>query len=196
MACECDIVGLLNSNYEGIISASLNGSTTIEIAEDGTILLGSSVNNLSISAYAFPRGGDKYLGATCRASASASIPWVTKYDCFADKTYFIPKAGGKASITNGPIDNVSLECAPGIFSDTFEANANNGPASPIVQDQREEGFNLIYNGHPLQVETGKPKVYTINLGFTGQVEAYLQSFQLTVDPPDVARVSYSFVFSG
>ena len=48
----------------------------------------------------------------------------------------------------------------------------------------------------INVETGKPQKYIINLGFVGTIEAFLQSFSLTVSPPEVAKVQYSFVFSG
>jgi hypothetical protein len=196
MACECSLVGLLSSNYQGIISASVNGSTTVEIAEDeGIVLLGQTVNNLSISAYAFLPGQDRFLGATCAASAQASMPWVSKYDCANDRTYFIPRAGGKASVINGPITGLSLECSPGIFNTEFNADASGGPASPIVNVIREDGFNLVYTGTPIPVATGYPQVYLISLGFLGNIEAYLQSFSFSVSPPDVAKVQYSFVFN-
>jgi hypothetical protein len=196
LACECNLVGLLTSNYEGIFSASINGSTTIEIAEDsGVVLLGQTVNNLSISAYAFPPGGDRFLGATCAASAQASIPWITKYDCANNRTYFIPKSGAKASIVNGPINNLTLECSPGIIETEFNADASGGPASPYILSDREDGFNLVYTGNPIPVETGRPQVYTIDLGFIGTIQAFLQSFSFNVNPPDVARVQYSFVFN-
>lgn len=201
MACQCNIVGLLSTSYRGIFSASIDGSTTIEIAEDGTILLGQTTSNLSIGAYAFLPGQDRFLGATCPVSAQASIPWVTREDCATGTVYFIPKSGGKASITNGDASGISssiidLQCSPGILNKSFAASAAGGPASPFFLADREDGYNLRYNGNPIAIESGKPRKYTINLGFVGTIEAFLQSFSLTVSPPDVARVQYSFVFSG
>lgn len=186
---------------QGVFSASLNGSTTVEIAENGTVLLGQTVNNLSIGAYAYLPGQDRFLGASCPFSAQANIPWLSKEDCQTGAVYFIPRAGGSASTTNRLTSGVSssiidLTCTPGIISKSFEASASSGPASPFFFSDREDGFNLVYSGNPIPVETGKPQKYTISLGFIGTIEAYLQSFSLTVNPPEVARVQYSFVFSG
>ena len=202
MPCSCNIAGLLTSSVPGVFSASINGSTSIEISEtDGTVLLGQTVSTLNIGAYAFSSGSDPYLGATCRVDAQASIPWVTKYDCFTDNTYFIPKLGGAASITNRDASGISsaildLECNPGIVGKSLEANASSGPASPIAFADREDGFNLIYNGAPISISSGVPRRYTISLGFVGTIEGFLQSFSFSVDPPNVAQVQYSFVFSG
>ena len=201
MSCECNIVGLLSSSIRGVFSASIDGSTTVEIAEDGTVLLGSTVSNLNIGAYAFLPGQDRFLGASCPLSAQASIPWVTKEDCITNTVHFIARAGGKASVTNRVASGVSnsiidLSCNPGIVSKSFQADASNGPAAPFFFSDREDGYNLVYNGSPIAVQTGKPQKYTISLGFVGTIEAFLQSFSLTVNPPDVAKVQYSFVFSG
>jgi hypothetical protein len=201
MSCECNIVGLLTTSIQGIFSASINGGTSIEIAEDGTVLLGSTVSTLTIGAYAFAPGGDRLLGATCPFSASASIPWVTKRDCETGTTYFIPRGGGTASTTNfssSGIDSsiIQLTCTPGINSRSLDANSSSGPAAPYLFSDRVDGFNLVYTGNPLSVASGAPRMYSIDLGFVGTINAYLQSFSLTVSPPDVARVNYSFVFSG
>jgi hypothetical protein len=201
MPCECNIVGLLATSVEGIFSASINGSTTIEVAENGTVLLGSTVSNLTIGAYAFLPGGDRFLGASCPFSANATIPWVTKEDCATGTTYFIPRAGGNASTTNLDASGVSrsiidLDCSPGIISKSFEANAGSGPASPYFLVDREDGYNLVYTGHPFAIESANPQMYTISLGFVGSIEAFLQSFSITINPPEPARVNYSFAFSG
>jgi hypothetical protein len=199
VSCECNIVGLLSTSYQGIFSASIDGSTVIEIAEDGTVLFGQTVSNLSIGAYAFLPGGDKFLGASCPASAQASIPWITREDCETGQVHFIPKAGGKASITNwveSGIQDISLECDPDVVSKSFDANATGGPTSPYLFSDRKDGYNLVYTGNPISVETGRPQVYDISLGFVGTLRAHLQSFNLSVSPPDVARVQYSFVFAG
>lgn len=199
MPCPCNIVGLLQSNYQGIFSASINGSTTIEISDEGTVLLGQTVSTLNIGAYAFLPGQDKFLGATCNASAEAQIPWITKEDCATNNVYFIPRSGARASITNGASLNpaiIRLECSPGIISTSFDANASSGPASPYITGLREDGFKLVYDGNPIGVDTSAPIAYVINLGFVGTITAFLQNFSLTVSPPDPARVSYSFVFAG
>jgi hypothetical protein len=201
VACECNIVGLLTSSIQGIFSASIDGGTTIEVAEDGTVLLGSTVSNLTIGAYAFLPGGDRFLGASCPFSANATIPWVTKEDCATGTTYFIPRAGGNASTTNHAASGISsgvirLDCSPNIISTSFDANAGSGPASPYFLSEREDGYNLVYTGHPIAIESAKPQMYTISLGFVGTIEAFLQSFSITINPPEPARVNYSFAFSG
>lgn len=196
MSCPCNIAGMLStSGYEGIISASLNGSTSIELASDGTVILGQTTNTLSISAYPFRPGEDRFLGSTCAASASCENRWIQKYDCETNTTYFIPQGGGRASITGGPIRNVSLRCDPGIVSTSFNASAQSGPMSPFIQDQRKDGFNLYYSGTPIPIESASPKSYIIRLGNLSMT-AYLQSFSLTISPPSPATVSYNFVVPG
>ena len=120
---------------------------------------------------------------------------IQKYDCFSNTVHLIPKSGGKASITGGPINGVSLQCSPGIISSTFSANSSSGPATPFREQLREDGFNLIYTGRPIPIQSGSPKAYNINLGFVGTIRAYLQSFNLSINPPSPSTVSYSFVFT-
>ena len=194
--CTCNIVGLLSINYSGIISANIGGSTTVEIASDGLVLLGQTVNTLSISAYPFSPGGDWFLGATCASTASAQLQWVQKYDCANNEIHFIPKSGGKASITGGPINGVSLTCDPNIVTETFSASASSGPATPYITNERRDGYNLKYNGGPIPIQSGSPRAYNISLGIGGTIRAYLQSFSLSVSPPSPATVNYSFVFAG
>jgi len=148
---------------------------------DGTVLVGASVNNLNIGAYAFLSGSnDKFLGANCSATAQATIPWLTRRDCAANRTYFIPKSGGSASITNGPLNGVTLECDPGIINSSFSADAGSGPASAFIQSERQDGYNLVYTGNPIPINSGEPRLYTIELGFVGSVQAFLQSFNVSV----------------
>ena len=195
-------MGLLSNNLPGVYSAQVDGSTTVEISEDsGVVLLGSTLSTLSIGAYAFLPGQDPFLGATCQFSAQASIPWITKFDCFTGRTYFIPKSGGKASLTNrvpSGIDTniINITCNPGIVNTSFSADSTSGPAAPYFLADREDGYNMVYTGNPLPVETGRPTLYTINLGTAGTILGFLQSFSLSVNPPDVAKVQYSFAFSG
>ncbi len=202
MSCECSIVGLLTSSIPGVYQASIDGSTSVEISEDsGVDLLGQTISNLSISAYAYTPGNDPFLGASCNFSASAQIPWLQKFDCFTGNTYFIPKSGSKASMINREASGISssiitMSCNPGISSISFEADASSGPATPFYLNTREDGFNLVYNGIPIPVATGIPQLYTINLGFAGTIRGFLQSFSLNVNPPDVAKVRYDFAFNG
>ena len=195
MACECNIVGLLTMNYSGIISASINGGSSVSLASDGTVLLGQTLNTLSITGYPFAPGQDMFLGATCPASCSAEISWIQKYDCLTDTTHFISKSGGKSSITGGPITGVSLDCDPDIESRSFNASAQSGPTAPYLTAVRRDGFNLLFTGTPIPIESASPQSYTINLGPVSVI-AYLQSFSLSITPPSPATVSYSFVVPG
>jgi hypothetical protein len=195
MTCSCNLAGMLSMNYAGITSASLNGGTEVTISDDGTVLIGATINNLSITAWAYVPGSDRFLGATCNASANAEIRWMTKYDCVNDVTHFVPLSGGKASIVGGPINGISLSCDPGIVSKSFNASVGQGPTTPYSTENRRDGFNLIYSGTPIQVESGSPRSYGINLGPVS-VTAYLQSFSLTINPPSPATVNYSFVIPG
>lgn len=192
MACECNIAGLLQIQYPGVYSASLNGNTEVSLANDGTVLVGQTVNQLSISAWAYTPGEDRYLGVTCPASASAEIRWMQKYDCTTQTNYFIPMSGGRASITGGPINGVSFGCDPNIVSQSFNASAQSGPMTAYLTDVRRDGYNLIYTGSPISINSASPNPYTIILG-ESEFTAYLQSFNLTVGPPSPANVSYNFV---
>lgn len=195
MTCPCNLAGLLSINYSGIISASLSGGTEVSISLDGTVLLGQTLNTLSISAYPFRSGQDRFLGATCNSSAQAEIRWIQKYDCSTDTVYFIPQSGGKASVTGSRISGVYLECDPNIASKSFNASASSGPATPYVLEERRDGFNLRYTGNPIPIESASPAPYSINLGVVS-LTAYLQSFSLTVSPPSPATVNYNFVVPG
>jgi hypothetical protein len=186
---------MLQVNYQGVFSASLNGSTEVSVANDGTVLVGRTINQLSIGAWAFVPGQDRFLGAQCNSSASAEIRWLQKYDCTTDTTYFIPLSGGKASITGGPINNVVLACDPNIVSESFSASAQSGPATPYITGQRRDGFNLIYTGHPISIDSAYPNSYEILLG-SNILTAYLQNFSLTVSPPQPSTVSYNFIVLG
>ncbi len=193
--CECNIVALLNINYSGISSANINGGTTVEVAEDGLVLLGATINNLSITAYPFSPGGDWYMGATCPSSAEAQLQWVQKYDCINNVTHFIPKSGGKASVTGGALDGIDLQCDPNVVTSSFSANASSGPATHYIENERRDGYNLVYTGGPIAIQSARPRYYSISLGIGGTIRGYLQSFSLSVSPPSPATVNYSFVFT-
>ncbi len=195
MVCSCNIAGMLQINYQGVFSSSLNGSTEVSVANDGTVLVGRTVNQLSIGSWAFLPGQDRYLGVECASSASAEIRWIQKYDCATETTYFIPLSGGKASITGGPINDVVLGCDPDIVSESFSASAQSGPATPYITGQRRDGFNLIYSGHPIPIDSAYHNSYEIVLGST-ILTAYLQNFSLTVTPPQPSVVNYSFIVFG
>jgi hypothetical protein len=195
MSCSCNLAGMLSTNYDGIVSASLSGSTEVIISSLGLVQLGQTLSTLSITAYPFNPGGDRFLGVSCPASASAEIRWIQKYDCQAGITYLIPQSGGKASITGGPISGVYLECDPGIVSKAINASAQGGPVTPYIMDERRDGFNLVYTGGPIAIQSGSPNPYNISLGYVSLV-AYLQSFSLSIQPPSPATVSYNFTVVG
>ena len=199
-SCECNIAALLTMNYSGIVSANINGGTTVELSESGLVLIGPTINSLALTAYAYEPGSDMYLGATCPLQASASIQWVQKYDCIRDVVHFIPKSGGKASISGGTTSGglpgvVYLECDPGITTTQFNASAQSGPTTPYISNDRRDGFNLIYTGRPIPIQSGSPQPYTIQLGPSYSIRAYLQSFSLSINQPSPATVNYSFVFT-
>jgi hypothetical protein len=198
--CECNIAALLEMSYDGIISAAINGGTTVEISESGLVLLGATVNTLAISAYAYEPGQDRYLGASCPLQASASIPWVQKYDCVRDTVHFIPKSGSKASISGGTVTGgipgvLYLDCDPNVTTTQFTASVQNGPVTPYISNDRRDGFNLVYAGRPIPINSGSPQAYTLQLGPSYTIRGYLQSFNLNINHPSPATVNYSFVFT-
>jgi hypothetical protein len=192
--CECNLAGLLSVNFQGIVSANLNGSTTVDISDDGLVLIGQTINTLSITGHPFLPGGDIFLGVRCTSQASVSCDWLQKYDCINDIVYFISQSGGKASLVGDSIRGVSLLCDPNIVGRFYNASASSGPATPVITSNRRDGFGLSYTGGPISINTNEPRTYNIRIG-SDSFNCYLQNFSINVSPPTPASVSYSFVFS-
>jgi hypothetical protein len=93
VVCTCNIAGLFEVGYDGIISASITGSSEfINIISQCDVgpniftdvrkrLKGPSTGTMNISAYAFAQGAaDRYLGASCPSQAGISFQVQQRYD--------------------------------------------------------------------------------------------------------------------
>lgn len=191
--CVCNLAGMVSTNYRGIVSASINGSTQIEVADNGLVLLGHTTNSLSLTAHPFPPGGDKFMGVRCPSSVNVSLDWEQKYDCFNKKMYFIPKLGGRGSVVGDRIQGVTVLCDPNIVQESMEANAQGGPTTFAIDSIRKDIYGISYTGGPIPINTLSSSSYTLYIG-SYNIKAYLQSFNIEVRPPSPASASYTFIF--
>lgn len=196
MPCgTCDLTGLFPIEYTGIISVSLSSSTEVNLTSTNVILTGPTTGTISMSAYPYLPGQDRILGVNCPSSARAECKWVQKYDCFNSKMHFFPAWGGSASVSGDRIKGVSLEREVVSYK-SMSADASSGPAAPYFYSNQTDGFNLVYTGRPISIESGRPQAYNILSDILpGGTEIYLSSFDISVDPPTRSTVNYNFIFS-
>lgn len=193
----------MNMAYPGIISASVNGSTNfiyvlqscIEGQPD-TFLKGPSTGSINISAYGYAAGTpDKYLGVGCPSRAGVDIPLFTKFDCERNLTRFLPRRGGTAYRAGDPIAGITLVNELCGFP-VVDANASSGPFSPYFMNTQFQGTGLIWTGPPISIDTTSTAnlAYDITIG-PFNIQAFLNSFSIEINPPTGARVNYSFQYS-
>lgn len=203
MVCECQIAGLFEVGYEGIISASITGSSEfIDIVSQCDLspnvfadvrkrLKGPSTGNLNITAYAFLRGGERYLGTSCPSQAGVSLPIQQRFDCENNVTHLIRTKSGEAFREGDPIVGVTLLGEFCSFR-TVNANASSGPGTRVTDTERFLGDDFIWTGPPFQFDTRNAD--TLDFTILG-LDVKLTSFNVTVTVPSVATNSYSFQFS-
>ncbi|HEC64591.1 MAG TPA: hypothetical protein ENI23_04805 [bacterium] len=191
----CDITGLFSIEYTGIISVNMSTSTEITLTATNVILTGPTTGTISMSAYPYTPGQDRLLGVSCPSSARAELKWIQKYDCFNNKMHFFPAWGGAASVSGDPISGVRLEREVVTYQ-SMNADASSGPASPYFYSNQTDGFNLIYTGRPIAINSGRPQSYNILSNvLPANTKLYLSSFDISIEPPLRSVVNYNFVFS-
>lgn len=197
--CSCNIAAEFKQMAGlGIISANFKASTNFTLTEDGMAMHGPATGDLSITAYA--PSTDSFV---CPGRASASFGWIQKVDCDSSFgtliVYFIPN-GISRSYMEGDVSNqIQMETMTSSRDyQTFEANASSGPTTPSLILTHRDGYNLTYNGNPIRVTTDSGKTDTAISFMNGILppgsKLYMNSFNWTHDPPDIPRVSYSFLF--
>ena len=200
MACECEIAGLFEVGFDGIISASITGSSEfIDIVSQcdqapnvfsdvRKRLKGASVGSMNISAYAFLQNGNRYLGTSCPSQAGVSFPTQQRFDCENNVTRLIRTKSGDAFREGDPIDGVTLL---GEFCDfrTVNASAASGPGSQVVDTQRFLGGDIVWTGPPFSFDSRDAD--TLDFDILG-LSVKLTTFTITVS---VATASYTFSFS-
>jgi hypothetical protein len=203
MACECNIAGLFEVGFEGIISASITGSSEFvdivsQCSQSPNVfsdvrkrLKGPSTGNLNITAYAFPQGGDRYLGISCPSQAGASLPIQSRFDCENNVTRLIRTKTGEAFREGDPINGITLLGEFCSFR-TINASAASGPASQVVDTTRFMGSDLIWTGPPFAFDTQNADSLDFNiLG----LDVKLTNFSISVTLPSPATNQYTFQFS-
>lgn len=199
--CSCSIAGLLDPGLDGIISATIDAGTDIKVTQDGIILIGPTIGSINISAHPFPKGTTNlvnYFGVGCPFRAGGGMNWIQKYDCDADRYYFIPVTGGTAWYEG---DLPAQFSAGELITqyNSLNANVSSGPVTPIISTTHYDVVSLTYNGPPLAVTSGIPQSYfsyfqDILPGDAIATEVFLQSFSFDFTPPNSATVNYSFAF--
>jgi len=188
-SCECNIAAMFPIiSGRGIISANLRSNTQIMITSDKQILIGATIAELAITGY-----GEKET-FTCPGQAGVSYEWIQKYDCSADKIYFVPRGGEKAFKEGAVATSITMMSA-GVTSKGFSASASSGPHTVYLSSSQEVGYDFLYNGSPISV-TGRDTSAGSISDLLPNGTAYLTNFRWEQTPPNIPTVSYSFIFAG
>lgn len=190
----CKLVGNFNflSGQAGCYtSVSMNSSTEIGKVQD-EIIVGPTIGNLSISAYA-----SETMHTGCPTRANLTLNWVRKFDCDNDVIYFIYAGAGKSSMY-GETSKYGISFYRDLNRSfrMLNASSTSGPAALYTDETQKEGYGLIYTGGPISIRvTDEEDVPSMSFNSMEISEAYLQSFSLEASPGGLPTVSYSFAFA-
>ena len=203
MVCECQIAGLFEVGFDGIISASITGSSEFidivsQCSQSPNVfsdvrkkLKGSSTGTLNITGYAFEQGGDRFLQTSCPSQAGVTLPIQQRFDCENSVTHLIRTKTGESFREGDEIDGVTLIGEFCSFR-TVNASASSGPNTQVTDTERFLGSDLVWTGPPFQFDTRDAD--TLDFNILG-LDVKLTSFNVTVTVPGVATNSYGFQFS-
>jgi hypothetical protein len=182
---------------EGLISISVSPTSSVRPLDDKACsnstsqdeyIPGPGLLSVSVTAYAFGQGEDKWLSSRCKGSAQASQTNIQRYDATTDKWWLLPSKVHRAQI-QGVIGSCSLKHV--FFTGSIaESQIANG-ASITTEMGLEIGAELTYNGAPMEITIPDLEPYTISLG-GDQLVGYISSFSVSVDFPNPATCSYTF----
>jgi hypothetical protein len=198
----CKLVNGLVLNLSGcIISISMNSSTEIIKECDGEVLIGATNGTLSLNAFV---SNYSSVFNDCATSASLSVPWNKRYDCDADKVYFINSGKGSASKIGDP-PYASIITSIGRSYPNLSASVGSGPSNVYSIQTQEDGYGLIYTGGPISFNSGNVSDLIISFSSivspsilelpAGTSDLYLQSFNVNYSPGEIPTANYSFAFS-
>ena len=183
---------------EGLISISMSPNSSVKpIDDDGCnqfnngvtqYVPGPSSVSVSITAYAFKPGEDKWVGSKCKGQAQASQTNILRYDGITDKWIFLPSKVHRAQITGDVGTSCSIDevMFTGQVADSQVVNG----ISITTEMGVAIGSKFYYSGGPISLSIPDISAYNIDLG--DSVYGYINSFSLSVDYPNPATVSYSF----
>ncbi len=190
----CKLVGnfnLLSSQPGCYTSVSMNSSTEIGKVEN-EIIVGPTIGNVSISAYA-----SETMHTGCPTRANLTLNWVRKFDCDNNIIYFVYAGAGRSSMY-GETSKYGLSFYRDLNRSfrMFNVSSTSGPAAIYTDETQREGYGLIYTGGPISIRvTDDEDVLSMNFSALEIDEAYLQSFSLEASPGGLPTVSYSFAFA-
>jgi len=181
---------------EGVFSINYSSSTRARVADCGgdggpdiKYLPGAAVGNVSISAWAFKKGGDKWLGSKCRGSVQGSQTNIQRFDYITKRWWIIPTRMHGAQIT-GDITAASLGQVffRGTAADT---QINNGIVLGY-QMQVQVGAELGISAGAFRISL--PELQSYKISFVGVEEGYINSVNASAEYPNPAVISVSFDF--
>ena len=186
----CQLVGNLQiSGFPGCItSISMSARPDIIGECGGVVLYGATIGSVNISAYA---SSSIFVG--CPSRAGVSINWIRRYDCGANKTYFI-NSGSGASYKVGDPPNIAIHQVIGTSFLNINASSGSGPTSIYTRANQYEGYGLTYGGGPLSINTSTTAGVTFSNFGLAVGNLYLQNFSIECTPGELPTVSYSFAF--
>ena len=203
MSCECSIAGLFSTEFDGIISAQITGSSEfIDILSQcdtepnvlSTVrkrLKGPSTGNISITAYAFLKGGNRYLGTSCPSTAGISFPTQQRFDCENNVTRIIRLKTGEAFWEGDPITGLTFLGEFCSFR-TVNASAASGPASTVTDTTRFLGSDIVWSGPPIAFDSRDAD--TLDVTVLG-LDAKLTQFSVNVAVPGIGTNNYTLQYS-
>jgi len=204
VVCTCEIAALFQTGFDGIISASITGSAEfIDIISECSTgvnviptlrkkLIGPSVGNINITAYAFtPSTVNKFLGVACPSQAGIDFPIQQRFDCMNDMTWLIRLKTGQAFTEGDNITGISLFGNICSFR-TVNASAQSGPSSRVIDTTKFIGTDLVWAGPPFPFDSRD--VTTLDFNIFGLL-AKLTNFNVSVTVPSVATNTYTFLYS-
>jgi len=200
----CNIVAYYPTNKDNLISVDSRSGTDATLI-GGVLHPGATQGVATISAYP---SDQLYRG--CHASAKVDLPWISKYDCDADKMHYIYKGAGRSSVigdyseTSGDL-GLEVYIPDGNELDTYrylKASASSGPMSLYTDELQTDGYGLVYKGLPWSFNTMDEGTLTIERsdiesdgGSTNWGPIHLQSFNINFNPGELVVVTYSFSFT-
>lgn len=192
----CKLVGSFWTN-EGLprpsgcyISINVSSSTESSLIES-EMIVGPTIGTVSVTAHA-----QDSIHVGCPGRANVQIPWLRKWDCDNNVSYFIPQGEGRSSVFGDVGGMASLHRTIGSYR-IINASSSSGPAAIYTSEIQTDGYGLTYTGSPISFSTSSNGVSWDGEGLDiGVGTMYLQNFSLELAPGEIPVASYSFVFVG
>jgi hypothetical protein len=175
---------------------SIAGSDVTIAASDGSAFVpGATTGSVSLTAYAFSQGGDKWLGSKCAGNIQASQSNIIKYGLYGStfdngKYFIIPTKNHSAQVT-GDIGEEYYSLNVKCTTTSYNARLQGGATIP-TEMETFIGGEFAYLGQPFGIEMPDltPYVWFDDDAFT----SYISGFNAQVDFPSPATVTYTFQF--